>query len=511
MAGVQAISDAISARLPLILPTLAALLAVVLLQNVLSRRSLASFPVAGQDLGGDEKRRQAYLLRAADMYLEGYKKFKNSVFRVVTSNKFTVIVVPPKFLGELRKLADDVVSFDDAVAQTMHSKYTKLPIGETLIPHTVKSSLTPALVRLNPSIADEVQESIRQELPPCNDWTSININQKLLRIVALVSGRVFIGAELSRSEEYLDAAINYTVELMEARRALETVRPWLRPFVANRLPEVKKLDQRIAQADRFLRPIVAARREMQDSEKPDDMLQWVMDGQEKFKQYTTEELARMQLGISFAAIHTTTLTTTNVFYNLAAYPQYIPELRDEIRTVLAEHNGVFTSSALQAMKKVDSFLKETMRLHPAGAASFQRKVNKTFSLSNGQVIPAGVVIEVPAAAISHDPEVFPDADKFDPWRFARLREQARAAGEAEAAAQNQFVSVNPNVLTFGFGRHACPGRFFAANEIKMIMANFVLAYEVRLPEGVSERYPNLEFGSSFVPDPTKQLLFKRIA
>jgi hypothetical protein len=74
MADVQAISDAISARLPLILPTLAALLAVVLLQNVLSRRPLANIPVVGQDLGGDEKRRQAYLVRAADMYVEGYKK-----------------------------------------------------------------------------------------------------------------------------------------------------------------------------------------------------------------------------------------------------------------------------------------------------------------------------------------------------------------------------------------------------------------------------------------------------
>lgn len=511
MANVQAISEAVGARLPLILPTLAALLVVVLLQNVLGQKPLANVPVAGEHLGGDEKRRKAYLTQAADLYVEGYKKFKNSVFRIVTTNKFTVIVVPPKFLGELRKLPDDVVSFDDAVAQTMHANYTKLPIGESLVPHTVKASLTPALVRLNPTIAEEVQQSILQELPRCDDWTSLNINRKLLRIVALVSGRIFIGAELSRSEEYLDAAINYTIELMEARRALESMRPWLRPFLGSRLPEVKKLDQRRVQADKFLRPIVAARRQMRDSEKPDDMLQWVMDAQDKFKQYTTAELATIQLAISFAAIHTTTLTTTNVFYNLAAYPQYIPELRDEIRTVLAEHNGIFTSSALQSMKKLDSFLKETMRVDPAGSVSFSRKVNKTFTLSNGQVIPAGVVIEVPSAAISHDPEVFPDADKFDPWRFSRLREEAREAGQVEAAAQNQFVSVNPTVLTFGFGRHACPGRFFAANEIKMIVANFVLSYDMALPEGVTKRYPNLLFGSSSVPDPTKELLFKRIA
>ena len=205
------------------------------------------------------------------------------------------------------------------------------------------------------------------------------------------------------------------------------------------------------------------------------------------------------------------------FYNLAAYPQYIHELRDEIRTVLADHGGVFTSAAMQAMKKLDSFIKETMRLHPGGPASFQRKVNKSFTLSNGQVIPAGVVIAIPSAAICHDPDVFPDPHKFDPWRFSRLREQARAAGEVEAAAVNQFVSVNANVMTvrlftlhmllhrqkiwltlvqFGVGRHACPGRFFAANEIKMIVANVVLAYDIKMPDGVEGRYKNLEFGAS---------------
>lgn len=135
------------------------------------------------------------------------------------------------------------------------------------------------------------------------------------------------------------------------------------------------------------------------------------------------------------------------FYSIAAHPEYIPELREEIRTVLADSNGVFTSPALQSMKKMDSFIKETMRLYPAGASTFQRKVNKTFTLSNGQVIPAGVVIEVPAAAVGLDEQVFPDADKFDPWRFARLREDARASGEVERAAQNQFVSVSAEALT----------------------------------------------------------------
>lgn len=202
------------------------------------------------------------------------------------------------------------------------------------------------------------------------------------------------------------------------------------------------------------------------------------------------------------------------FYDLAAMPELVKELREEAKQALGENEGVFTSNALQSMKKMDSLLKETLRLHPASLgtgpkrtlglphqltlnpASFQRKVLQPFTLSNGQVIPAGVIIEIPAAAISADPTVFENPTTFDPLRFYRLRQEAKAAGSVEGAAQNQFVSVSQSGLTFGYGRHACPGRFFAANEIKMILANAIMKYDMTLAEGHTERYPNIEYGSN---------------
>ena len=47
-------------------------------------------------------------------------------------------------------------------------------------------------------------------------------------------------------------------------------------------------------------------------------------------------------------------------------PEIVPELREEIHDVLAESNGVFTGPALQKMKKLDSFLRETSRFDPPG-------------------------------------------------------------------------------------------------------------------------------------------------
>ncbi|KAJ0346899.1 hypothetical protein COL26b_007761 [Colletotrichum chrysophilum] len=506
-------------RWPIAATAVFACVVAVLLQSVLKSDPWADLPMIGTEFGGAESRRKKFLSGSAkDMYLDGYKRFKDRAWRITTTRASPNIVVAPKFMNELKRLPDDVLSFNKAIEEFMHAKYTKVETDIDLLPHTVKSSLTPALVRLNPIIADEVIEALRIELPHSGEWTEVKIMDKLLRIVAMASGRVFIGPELCREEEYLDAAINYTVDLMKAIRKISDLRPWTRRFVAPGLPEVKKVHERIDAADKFLRPVVTARREAAkdpDYQKPYDMLQWIMDAQTKFGEKDDKELARYQLGISFAAIHTTTVTSTNAFYTLAAMPELIPTLREDVQQALAESNGVFTSLAMQNMKKLDSFLKETMRFYALGSTSFTRKVLKTFTLSNGQVIPKGSIIEIPMIGINNDDEYFPDHDKFDALRFYKLRqaktEQETGTKQAEVVALNQFVSVGgPTSLTFGFGRHACPGRFFAVNEIKMIMATTLANYDIKMVEGSTERYKNLDFGSVTQPDPDKKILMRKL-
>jgi cytochrome P450 len=47
----------------------------------------------------------------------------------------------------------------------------------------------------------------------------------------------------------------------------------------------------------------------------------------------------------------------------------------------------------------------------------------------------------------------------------------------------QFVSTSATHLGFGHGEHACPGRFFASNEVKIIMCHILLKYDWELIEG----------------------------
>lgn len=473
------------------------------------KTQLSRLPNLGGSTSGEEHRK-GYLQSARQMYSEGYKKFKDRLYLTTNSDGEKSVVVPLSLLPELRKLSDDVLSFPKAVESAMEIKYTHLEIEVDLLPHTIKSDLTPALARLNPIICKEVDAAVRHHLPPCNDWTEVNINSKLVDIVAKVSGFIFVGPELSSDPEYLDCGTNYTVRLMEAIHAIKAIRPWLRPFLVPRLPEIAKLREMEKRAAQHLGPIVrerlAAEKNDPNWQKPDDMLQWILNRNAGKNAFTAEQLAKMQLSLIFAAIHTTTLTATSILYTLAVTPEYIQPLREEIRNAMHENNGVINSRALQSMTQLDSYMKEVIRVYTPFITSFNRRVLKGITLSNGQYIPAGVILEVPAAAVYADSTYYPSASEFDGFRFSKLRKQ----GSVSDNARNQFVTTNEANLMFGYGRHACPGRFFATNEIKMILARLVLDYDIAMPEGERERYKPIEIGKSSMPDPRKVLMFKRV-
>lgn len=65
-------------------------------------------------------------------------------------------------------------------------------------------------------------------------------------------------------------------------------------------------------------------------------------------------------------------------------------------------------------------------------------------------------------------------------------------------------------MHFGYGRHACPGRFFAANEIKLMLVRLLMDYDIKMPDGVDGRYANIIMGTDALPDPTRELMFKRV-
>ena len=138
--------------------------------------------------------------------------------------------------------------------------------------------------------------------------------------------------------------------------------------------------------------------------------------------------------------------------------------------------------------------------------TFERVIHQPYRLSDGFEIPANTQIGVPTSAILMDPKLYPDPERYDGFRFAKIRSQQP---NTEASDRAQYAACNPASMSFGFGRHACPGRFFAANEIKAIMGYLLLNYDMKLPAGVKKRPESLLFETQYLPNPFATVMFKR--
>lgn len=132
---------------------------------------------------------------------------------------------------------------------------------------TVQYDLPRHIASTTDALQDEIRYAFDSEFGDCEEWTSLPAYFKILRIVALLSGRVFVGRPLSRNEEWIDSSINYTVDCANARDAANKYPYWIRNFIAGFLPEVNRVHRHQTRGGELLKPILAAQLAKEGVEK----------------------------------------------------------------------------------------------------------------------------------------------------------------------------------------------------------------------------------------------------
>ncbi|GIC94709.1 cytochrome P450 [Aspergillus udagawae] len=413
---------------------------------------------------------------------QGCRQYKNGMFRIARVDT-DILAIPTRFVDELHSKPDEQLSAIKAHMKNLLGRYSTIDILDEGILHTyvLQTELTPRLGNLIHIVKSELDFALARELPSnltVDDWTPVCIYDVILRIVARISARIFVGLPTCRNEEWLNLSIHFTGDVFLTMAILRRFPRWMRPLIAPIIPRYWAIRRGLGTADRVIGSLVRERRAQQaenpGDEKPADLLQWMMDKASP-SDGRPEKLAHRQLILSLAAIHTTTASATQAVYDLCVYGNYVEPLRREVLQAVAEDGGEYRKTTLTKMWDLDSFIKEVQRLNPPALLSFQRIVMRDLTLSDGTILPRGTHLAVPAADITKEAEYDPE---FDGYRYSRRRR----AHPAEAH-RHQFATTDQTSLHFGHGKYACPGRFFAANEIKMILAHLLVGYEFRLPDG----------------------------
>ncbi|KAK1225679.1 hypothetical protein PQX77_011371 [Marasmius sp. AFHP31] len=462
----------------------------------------------------------------------GVQQFPGGIFKVPTFDGWQVIVHGRGMLEDLKKAGEEDLSTLEAFADLIKSDYTLSP---TILhnPYHIDVVRTPLTRNINArfdEVCDEVAVAFDESLPaqkdgewhsPTND--SLDPLTMVQNIVVRASNRLLVGLPLCRNEDWCKLNVQFTVEVNRDSILISLFPRFLHPIVG---PLISTWKANMRRAMRHLGEIVKEKLQMAEAgeERPNDVVTWLVDmnnqiGNECQKgSHAVEDIVGRVLSINFAAIHTTSTAFTHALYHLAAHPEVQPLLREELERVLftnKEDGGEglgWTKAGMVQLRVMDSFLKESQRFMTIQAISMTRRAVKPYTFSNGVVVPPGTFVAYASHAVHQDPEVYSQAQEFIPTRFSDMR-------TGEESTKHQTVTPTPEWLIFGVGKHACPGRFFAVNEIKSMLVYLIRNWDVRFDEEKNAGKDGIEWESGYprskeymgnvVPNADVKLLFRK--
>lgn len=230
---------------------------------------------------------------------------------------------------------------------------------------------------------------------------------------------------------------------------------------------------------KLILPVMTARKAQQLREKV-DVLQLLLnkentgelfkndghgfDGKTKLALTKGEVIANSAFYL-IAGMEATPNTMGLTLHMLAWHPEMQDKLREEIFSVL-KRDGTLTQKNVMEMPYMDMVLNETMRYYTGVVGFVSRRAENDYEY-NGVKIPKGLSIMAPVTYLHHDPEVWPEPDKFDPERFS---------------PENKHLIHPASFQPFGKGPRECLGRNFALLEMKLMLSKFLANFKVSVDE-----------------------------
>ncbi|KAI6361814.1 hypothetical protein MCOR25_006380 [Pyricularia grisea] len=448
-----------------------------------------------------------FMTTGMGLFHEGKKRFPGQPFKLL-SNVGPVTILPPDRANEVKSLP--TLNFRKAFAYALppgcpgRDVFWLLDHPNEIVQKIVMKHLTKRLNTVTGPMALEAAFAIDKVFGNNPDWTEVTIYNNITQIVARISSRVFLGPELCRNEEWLDVTIKNAMVSFGILMSVRCFPSWLRSLIFWTSKPGKEFRALYASACNIVEPVVERRRkERKECEAKgvappvyNDVIEWV---EIEAKGDPTCRTTGVQLVFSTAAIHTTADLFTYTLIQLAANPHHIDALRKEILETLPV-NG-WKKVSLSSLKLLDSTIKEAQRLKPVQANSMQRMVTKDTEIEGGYVLRKGEVVSVDASRV-WDPARFENPRCFDPYRFFEARK--KPGGENIS----QLVSATADHLPFGYGKYACPGRFFVAHEVKLAFCYLLLKYDWKISGNNAASF-TIDAGLDTLVNPQVKLVYRR--
>lgn len=426
---------------------------------------------------------------AASLLQRGYRRFKTSAFQLVQNDK-NVIVLPLSVLEELVAIPPTVASPHGGLENDLLGSYTGLDLVlESRLHHSIiQRKLTPRLGLVTPGLEKELCNALAECLPNSEDWAVFQPYQAFSKVSARFSSQAITGPAFANNEEWLTLGVEYVESLFQTIVCLRFLPRWTRPVACWLLPPYWYCNGYLRRAKHLLGPKIQELLAENDSGRfvPQDndeqhinVLSWLIDSA-RGRDRNPATISHVMVILALASVHTVLLRIVNIIYDVTAHPELLGELRAEIDSVARN----WQDAPYERLHKLDSVLIESQRTSPPTTTGLKRIFLAPYTFQNGLHIPKGAYVCMPIYAIENDPAHTADPEVFDGLRQYRLSAKEEGSGGPGGKSKTlTFSSTTPTRLNFGYGRAACPGRFFAELELKMLFVKLLCEYEFKFLPG----------------------------
>lgn len=327
----------------------------------------------------------------------------------------------------------------------------------------------------------------------------VNAWEFLTILIAYISCPCFAGSKVGYDQDLIAGMATFTQKIIKAGVFLSIFPDWLGKFLVRNFYSVE------AEMDLIMKLLVPELQKIRSGEAGDDYEVTFSsmalnlpkeDGQLR----SVEDAAYYFNNIALASIHTTSHFASFALHELACRPSLVADLRAEIATLGNDR----TPESVATLPLMDSFFREVLRCDVDFLGMHHLSLEDNV-LSSGHIIPKGSLVVGAVDQAHRDSRFLPidedtgkvytestSLDEFDAYRFVNKKMKS--------------TDIGLDHLTFGLGPHACPGRYFAANEIKYVVAEMLVRYNFRTKSG--KRAPdNVLLGMTRFP-PTENLIFE---
>ncbi len=218
--------------------------------------------------------------------------------------------------------------------------------------------------------------------------------------------------------------------------------------------------KRRAEIDRLIYAEIAQRRTEFDPERTDILTLLLSARDETGAAMTDQELRDQLVSLLLLGYETTAGSLAWAFYLLHRHPEVLAQVRSEIASVTIS-GATLDPEAIAKLPYLNAVTQETMRLHPIALIGTPRMAKVPLQIQDQALTPGAIV--VPCIYLAHHrAATYPDPQHFQPERFLTKK-----------YAPTEY-------LPFGGGARGCIGSAFAMYEMKLIIAQILTQFELKL-------------------------------